>query len=95
MCNTAWIQAFTESKELHLQTDSIAATILVQQQDNLDHQHAHLVFQVQELLQRDWEVKIIHIFREGNFLADHLAGQGHSRPLGTHSVDVSDPAVAS
>ncbi|CAN0872407.1 Putative ribonuclease H protein At1g65750 [Linum grandiflorum] len=77
-----------------VQTDSLAATILAEQQENTDYQHAQLMIQIQELLQQDWEVKIVHIFREGNFLADHLAGRGHSLSLGTHSVEVSDSAVA-
>ncbi|CAN0927561.1 Putative ribonuclease H protein At1g65750 [Linum grandiflorum] len=82
------------ARKVIVQTDSLAATILAEQRETTDHQHAQLVMQIQELLQRDWEVKIAHIFREGNFLAGHLAGRGHSLPLGTHSVEVSDSAVA-
>ncbi|CAN0824464.1 hypothetical protein LINGRAPRIM_LOCUS1677 [Linum grandiflorum] len=49
-----------------------------------------MVMQFQELLRKDWEVQLDHIYREGNFLSDHLAGRGHCLPLGTHSVEVSD-----
>ncbi|CAN0824400.1 hypothetical protein LINGRAPRIM_LOCUS1646 [Linum grandiflorum] len=63
----------------------------MQQHDKL---HAHLVLQFHELLRRDWEVKLVHIYREGNLLADYLAGQGHNRPLRTHFVEMSDLAVA-
>ncbi|CAN0896461.1 hypothetical protein LINGRAHAP2_LOCUS18505, partial [Linum grandiflorum] len=37
---------------------------------------------------------ISYIYREGNCLADYLASRRHGLPLGTHSVNVSDPAVA-
>ncbi|CAN0860802.1 Putative ribonuclease H protein At1g65750, partial [Linum grandiflorum] len=75
--------------------DVLAASKLLQQRDNPDHQHSSLVLQFQQLLRREWEVKLFHVYREGNCLADHLAGRGHGLPLGTHHVDVSDPAVAS
>ncbi|CAN0855098.1 Putative ribonuclease H protein At1g65750, partial [Linum grandiflorum] len=73
----------------------VAASKPLQQRDNPDHQHASLVLQLQQLLRREWEVKLFHVYREGNCLADHLVGRGHGLPLGTHPVDVSDPAVAS
>ncbi|CAN0838514.1 hypothetical protein LINGRAHAP2_LOCUS2194 [Linum grandiflorum] len=60
-----------------------------------NHQHASLILQIQELIRRDWDVQINHIYREGNCLADYLAGRGHSLPVGTHNIAVSDPAVAS
>ncbi|CAN0856284.1 hypothetical protein LINGRAHAP2_LOCUS6457, partial [Linum grandiflorum] len=58
----------------------------LQQRDNPDHEHASLVLQFQQLLRREWEVKLFHVYREGNCLADHLAGRGHGLPLGTHPV---------
>ncbi|CAN0903393.1 Putative ribonuclease H protein At1g65750 [Linum grandiflorum] len=84
-----------EARRVAIQTDSLAASKLLQQRDNPDHQHASLVLQFQQLLRREWEVKLFHVYREGNCLADHLAGRGHGLPLGTHPVDVCDPAVAS
>ncbi|CAN0842055.1 Putative ribonuclease H protein At1g65750, partial [Linum grandiflorum] len=83
------------ARRVAIQTDSLAASKLLQQRDNPDHQHASLVLQFQQLLRREWEVKLFHVYREGNCLADHLVGRGHGLPLGTHPVDVSDPAVAS
>ncbi|CAN0873717.1 Putative ribonuclease H protein At1g65750, partial [Linum grandiflorum] len=83
------------ARRVAIQTDSLAASKLLQQCDNPDHQHASLVLKFQQLLRREWEVKLFHVYREGNCLADHLAGRGHGLPLGTHHVDVSDPAVAS
>ncbi|CAN0922217.1 hypothetical protein LINGRAHAP2_LOCUS32977 [Linum grandiflorum] len=60
-----------------------------------DHRHANLVMQYQEFLRRDWEVQLSHIYREGNFMADHWALRGHSLPFGSHDIDVSIIAVTS
>ncbi|CAN1262126.1 hypothetical protein LINPERPRIM_LOCUS11159, partial [Linum perenne] len=42
------------------------------------------------LANRDWEVRLKHIYKEDNHLADYLAGKGHNLGLGKHSVDLSD-----
>ncbi|CAN1807495.1 hypothetical protein LINPERHAP1_LOCUS25055 [Linum perenne] len=47
------------------------------------------------MLKCGWEVKIQHIYREGNFLADHLANIGHMFRFGLHLIDSSTLAVAS
>ncbi|CAN1131702.1 hypothetical protein LINPERPRIM_LOCUS13950 [Linum perenne] len=44
-----------------------------------------------ELLRRNWEVQILHVYRESNHAADFLANVGHSCPLGFHSIEQSDP----
>ncbi|CAN1162617.1 hypothetical protein LINPERHAP2_LOCUS24598 [Linum perenne] len=31
-----------------------------------------------------------HIYREGNHLADYLAGKGHLLGMGRHTVDITD-----
>ncbi|CAN0927145.1 hypothetical protein LINGRAHAP2_LOCUS35713 [Linum grandiflorum] len=38
-------------------------------------------------------IKADHIYREGNQVADCLAGLDHSLPLGVHSVLDSDPTM--
>ncbi|CAN1157675.1 hypothetical protein LINPERPRIM_LOCUS27371, partial [Linum perenne] len=40
------------------------------------------------------EVKIQHIYKEGNCLADHLANIGHLFHLCLHLIDSSTPVVA-
>lgn len=35
--------------------------------------HGELVRRIKELLQQDWQVRVSHVFREGNMLADALA----------------------
>ncbi|CAN0887733.1 hypothetical protein LINGRAHAP2_LOCUS15658 [Linum grandiflorum] len=55
------------ARKVAAQTNPVAATILLQQQDHPEHQHAHMALQFQELLRRDWEVQLFHIYREGKF----------------------------
>ncbi|KAJ6420916.1 hypothetical protein OIU84_028322 [Salix udensis] len=37
------------------------------------HKYRALIFEIRELLRRDWTVRIEHIFREANFCADFMA----------------------
>ncbi|CAI0380428.1 unnamed protein product [Linum tenue] len=46
--------------------------------------HFSLISEIRRRLQRDWTVRIDHIFREANFAADHLASIGHSETIGVH-----------
>ncbi|CAN1761177.1 Putative ribonuclease H protein At1g65750, partial [Linum perenne] len=38
---------------------------------------------IAELMSRQWEVTIEHIYREANFAADYLANSGHDLDIGT------------
>ncbi|CAI0460785.1 unnamed protein product [Linum tenue] len=48
------------------------------------HPHYVQVSAIRDLLAREWEVHIGHIFREGNVVADYLASVGHALPAGVH-----------
>ncbi|KAF7825093.1 putative reverse transcriptase [Senna tora] len=37
----------------------------------------------------DWEIKFVHVYREGNFAADALATYAFSWPLGLNALDVA------
>ncbi|CAN0829758.1 Putative ribonuclease H protein At1g65750 [Linum grandiflorum] len=74
-------------RRIAIQTDSTCAVQLLQATDKHDHQHAALVLKY-------WEISIIHIYREGNFMADSLANEGHSLSFGLHLLDDRHPAVA-
>ncbi|CAN1320474.1 Putative ribonuclease H protein At1g65750 [Linum perenne] len=50
------------------------------------HAHAATISTAIELLRRNWEVQIIHVYKESNHVADFLANVGHSFPLGFHLV---------
>ncbi|CAN1154085.1 hypothetical protein LINPERHAP2_LOCUS19813 [Linum perenne] len=44
------------------------------------------------MLDRDWLVKVEHIYREGN-RAHFLVGLGHRLSIGFHDVYISDPML--
>ncbi|CAN1778828.1 hypothetical protein LINPERHAP1_LOCUS14526 [Linum perenne] len=45
-------------------------------------------------LLRNWEVSLVHVFREANFAADYLANLGHSCSVGLHLYSHPDPTLA-
>ncbi|CAN1778830.1 Putative ribonuclease H protein At1g65750 [Linum perenne] len=42
----------------------------------------------------NWEVSLVHVFREANFAADYLANLGHSCSVGLHLYSHPDPTLA-
>ena len=46
------------------------------------HPYSHMVEQIRELLSRDWNVRVSHVVKEGNRVADQLAKLGHSKSIG-------------
>ncbi|CAN0870349.1 Putative ribonuclease H protein At1g65750, partial [Linum grandiflorum] len=81
-------------RRIRVQTDSAAAIAILSNSSSLDHQHAILVVQYQELCKRQWEVTLTHIYREANCTADYLANLGHSFNLGFHIVDSPDRGLS-
>ncbi|CAN1142925.1 Elongation factor 1-alpha [Linum perenne] len=77
----AWEAGF---KKVVVQADSRAAILLINAEGPPSHQHAGEVLIIRELMLREWEVVIRHVYREGNRSADFLANLGHSRSLGRH-----------
>ncbi|CAN1794637.1 hypothetical protein LINPERHAP1_LOCUS20370, partial [Linum perenne] len=49
------------------------------------HQYTLQVLEFQDWLQRDWEVKVKHVYREANHAADYLANLGHNTTRNTRS----------
>ncbi|CAN1291604.1 Putative ribonuclease H protein At1g65750, partial [Linum perenne] len=46
------------------------------------------------LLQSDDRTDHLHVYRESNHVADHLANRGHSCPIGFHCIELSDPVLS-
>ncbi|CAN1832077.1 Putative ribonuclease H protein At1g65750 [Linum perenne] len=84
----AWERGY---RKIQLQLDSQCAVQLLQAEGLDDHAHAATIFKATELLQRNWEVQILHVYRESNHAADYLANVGHSCPLGFHVLEQLDP----
>ncbi|CAN1732100.1 Putative ribonuclease H protein At1g65750 [Linum perenne] len=81
----AWEAGF---KKIVVQADSSAAISLINAEGHPSHQHAGEVLTIRELMLRECEVVIYHVYREGNHSADFLANLGHSLSLGTHQVPI-------
>ncbi|CAN0923911.1 hypothetical protein LINGRAHAP2_LOCUS33828 [Linum grandiflorum] len=45
-------------------------------------------------MRRSWEIEFIHVYREGNHVADYLVGIGHEMPLSVSNFPISDPLLA-
>ncbi|CAI0444865.1 unnamed protein product [Linum tenue] len=77
-----------------LQLDSTTAINILTAQDQTVHKYHNLVLQFQGLIQRNWEVRISHIYREGNKVADFLANKGHSVSIGYHVFESTDSGLS-
>ncbi|CAN1150080.1 hypothetical protein LINPERPRIM_LOCUS18408 [Linum perenne] len=51
------------------------------------HKHSAQNKKFQDLRARQWEVSIVHIYREANCCADYMANLGHSFWFGFHFFD--------
>ncbi|CAI0467081.1 unnamed protein product [Linum tenue] len=80
------------SRKVILQTDSTTAINLLKDAD-CHNPHYTLIAAIRELLARDWEIELVHVFREGNYVADYLASIGHSLPIGVHLIDIPSPTL--
>ncbi|CAI0436181.1 unnamed protein product [Linum tenue] len=72
-------------RKVVLQTDSCTARTLIEKATP-QHPHYSCVAEIRQWLARHWLVRIEHVFREANFVADHLASIGHSVPIGVHAI---------
>ncbi|CAN1195923.1 Putative ribonuclease H protein At1g65750 [Linum perenne] len=77
-------------RRVELQVDSMTVVQLIEPPNDPMHLHAMEVRDIRELLSRDWEVRVKHVYREANHAADHLAGSGFAFPLGIHSISPTD-----
>ncbi|CAL1405542.1 unnamed protein product [Linum trigynum] len=73
------------ARQIQVQTDSRTSMELIWESAGT-HPHYILVSQILQLLSRDWQVELKHVFREGNVAADYLASLGHSLSVGEHTI---------
>ncbi|CAN1140724.1 hypothetical protein LINPERPRIM_LOCUS24999, partial [Linum perenne] len=52
-------------KRVEIQSDSIAAIQIFENHYYRQHQHVGTVMKFKKLLERDWVVSLVHIYREG------------------------------
>ncbi|CAN1229118.1 Putative ribonuclease H protein At1g65750 [Linum perenne] len=81
-------------KKVAIQSDSAAAVAMLQAGGCPVHKHSALITEFQDLRARQWEVSIVHIFREANCCADYMANLGHSFWFGFHVFDYRISSLA-
>ncbi|KAF7835835.1 putative ribonuclease H-like domain-containing protein [Senna tora] len=74
-------------KKLICEMDSQLALHLITKNCGKDHPLSPLFLKIRMLLNHFDDVKFVHVFREGNCLADVLANHGHSLQYGQHIFD--------
>lgn len=72
---------------MECQSDSLDAVTLVASDPGSTHVYASLVWDIKDLLGRDWRVEPYHTLREGNACADFLAKFGASQNTNLVTID--------
>ncbi|KAL5787774.1 hypothetical protein ACOSP7_004723 [Xanthoceras sorbifolium] len=62
---------------------------------NINHPLFNLISECRKLIKSGWNCEVKHILREGNMVADFLAGLGKHRELGTSFHPLPPPEIAS
>ena len=67
-----------------MEVDSLCVTQMISKQVVVPNTFYAIVVIVRELLSRNWQISITHIFREANLVADFMANMTHSVSHGLH-----------
>lgn len=59
-----------------------------------NHPYYGLIHSCKELINRDWEISVNHIYSKANRVAEALANMGHSCTLGFHFLRSSPCEVS-
>ena len=71
-------------KRLLVEVDSLGVTQMISKQVVVPNVFHALIIAIRDLLSRNWQISISHIYREANSAADFMANMAHSAPLGLH-----------
>ncbi|KAF7812621.1 putative RNA-directed DNA polymerase [Senna tora] len=82
------------SRRVIVEMDSLVAYGLVQGSIAETHPFFFLINQIQLLLGRDWEVRLYHIYREGNFAAYAMAFYAHTTSCSLNFINSPPVQVA-
>ncbi|KAL9437050.1 hypothetical protein AB3S75_022984 [Citrus x aurantiifolia] len=78
-------------KRLLVEVDSLGVTQMISKQAVVPNVFHALIVAIRDLLSRNWQTSISHVYREANSAADFMANMAHSAPLGLHVF--SNPLV--
>ncbi|KAF7815394.1 putative ribonuclease H protein At1g65750 family [Senna tora] len=80
----AWRAGF---KKIVVESDCLTAVKLVNDSVQAMHPCSTILSQIHHWVAFDWEIKFVHVHREGNFAADALATFAFSWPLGLNALN--------
>ena len=80
----AWNKGFCQ---IMLEVDSSGATDLINKEFNSKHPYVSVINSVQQLLRRNWMVRIQHVFCEANRATNFLTSCGHVIHLSVYYYD--------
>ncbi|XP_057419026.1 uncharacterized protein LOC130713258 [Lotus japonicus] len=88
----AWRRSFPK---VIIESDSSVAVQLVTLGCDPWHPYGGLVGQIRAWMERAWEVRVVHVRREANQVADCLANMAHDLTLGIHVIERAPPNCSS
>lgn len=80
--NLAWNIGISH---LLVEVDSYCVVQMTAKQATVPNAYYPLMVAIREILSRNWQVSITHIYREANSAADFMANMALSVPIGLHS----------
>lgn len=87
----AWNEGF---RRVLCLSDSLLAVSLIMDRPSRFHECAVIIASINELLRREWEVRLEHTLREGNACADYLAKAGAAQEQALHVVVDPPPELS-
>ncbi|KAF7830028.1 hypothetical protein G2W53_012361 [Senna tora] len=74
-------------KRIVIESDCLEAVSCVSACLDMKHPLYHILYKIKSLLANDWEVKVVHISRDSNKVANILALRAHVLDFGMHLYD--------
>lgn len=76
-------------RHVQVEVDSKDVIKALQSNEEVTDDARNVIYACKNLIQKEWNVTLLHVFREGNTAADHLARLGLSsyQPLGTQILE--------
>jgi len=85
----AWSKGF---RKIILKSDSSLAVDLITKNKIVIDKNYNLIMQARELLAKEWDIQVLHVYREANSMADWLANYGLTRSFfDRFSIYFNDP----
>ena len=77
-----------------MKSDLSLAVDLISKDKFIIDKNYNLIMQARDLLAKNWDIRVIHVYREANSVADWLANYGLTRScFDRFSISLNDPHV--